>query len=92
MIHSDGYQDFYISIRTIEDNWHDGMFNCSTIISSPNGRTVTSMATGGTFSSEADAKAFGLDWAKAWIDNNRVAVETQSKALGIAQQTDAVGK
>jgi hypothetical protein len=76
MIYSDGYQDFYVSIRTIEDIWHGGIFNCSTIISSPNGRTVTSMASGRTFLSEADAKMFGLDWAKAWIDNNRVAVRS----------------
>jgi hypothetical protein len=84
-IYSDGYQDFYISIRAAEDIYHGRIFNCSTIIGSSNGRTVMTMASGKIFSSAAEAKAFGLDWAKSWIDNKTAGVDGQNKRASCAK-------
>ena len=67
-VYSDGYQNFYISMRVVEDIYDAGSFYYSIIISSSNGKTVMTMASEKTFSSEAEAKTFGLDCARAWID------------------------
>ena len=75
-VYSDGYQNFYISMRVVEDIYDAGSFYYSIIISSSKGSTVMTMASEKTFSSEAEAKTFGFDCARAWIDNNRVAVKS----------------
>jgi hypothetical protein len=43
-------------------------FSCKASIDSADGEGAMSMISSERFPSEAHAKTFGLDWAKAWID------------------------
>jgi hypothetical protein len=69
-IYSDGYQNFYVSMRVVEDHYDAGSFYYSIIISSPNGKTVMTIASEKAFPSAETAKTFGLDCARAWIDKH----------------------
>ena len=73
-VYLESYLSFSISIEVTDDIYHAGRFNYKLSIDSADGEKVMSMNSSERFASTVDAKAFGLDWAKAWIDNNRVAV------------------
>jgi hypothetical protein len=69
----ESYLNFSISINVIVGVHHAGSFRCQASIESNNGEKMMSMISSERFPSHEQAQTFGLDWAKAWIDNSRVA-------------------
>jgi hypothetical protein len=63
------YLSFSIVIHVTVDVHYAGMFRCQASIQSADGKKEMSMSDSERFPSEVAAKAFGLDWAKALIDN-----------------------
>ena len=73
----ESYLRFSISVQVTDDVRHAGSFHCQEVnIDSPEGKRIMSMCSTERFQFEAEAGAFGLDWAKAWIDNNTAAGKT----------------
>ena len=76
-VYLESYLSFSISINVVVDIHHAGSFRCQGVtIELPEGKRMISMSCSEMFRSELDAKVFGLDWAKTWIDKNTSAGKT----------------
>ena len=71
--HDETYLDFSVSIHAIRNIYHEESFQCAADIRSHDEKIDMSLSFSKTFLSEADAEAFGVERARAWIDQHKEA-------------------
>jgi hypothetical protein len=72
-VHDETYLDFSVSTQVTDRSNHEGTFRSSADIRSHDEKIDMSLSFSQTFLSEADAAAFGLMRARAWIDHYKEA-------------------